>query len=172
MKITLIAATTLDGKIAQHPKHMTDWTSPEDKDFMRGMLDKCDVILVGNTTYGVAYDPLSKRNCIVFTRAVEEPSQASPRCVCFNPAHADIHEFMKQQGYQSAALLGGARVYTFFLEKDAIDELCITIEPRAFGTGVPLFSTKKPVDKSFKLDSMNMLGTGGSVLLRYIREES
>lgn len=137
---------------------------------MRGMLEKSDVILVGNTTYQVANVPLSKRNCIVFTRTVKQPNQASPKCVYFNPAHIDIHEYMRQQGYQSAALLGGAQVYTYFLEQDAIDELCVTIEPRVFGTGVPLFNTKMPVDKSFKLDSMNMLGNGGSVLLRYIRE--
>src|SRR3989344_5586514 len=70
MRSIAIAATTLDGKIALERDHFSDWTSPEDKAFMRKLLDEADVIVVGNNTYKTAEKPLSSRNCIVLTSSI------------------------------------------------------------------------------------------------------
>src|SRR3989338_2902841 len=70
MRSIAIAATTLDGKIALERDHFSDWTSPEDKAFMRKLLDEADVIVVGNNTYKTAEKPLSRRNCIVLTSSI------------------------------------------------------------------------------------------------------
>ena len=82
IKYIAIAAVTLDGKIAKNKDHVSDWTSPEDKVFMRALLDKSDVIIVGNNTYKTAIAPLSKRNCIVLSRSasvVSPPSRGGAR---------------------------------------------------------------------------------------------
>lgn len=82
--IIAIAAVTIDGKIARHAGHFTDWTSPEDKTFLRSLLDKSDVVIVGNNTYKTAEGPLSKRNCIVFTRAVRDTERRSDNMFYYN----------------------------------------------------------------------------------------
>jgi riboflavin biosynthesis pyrimidine reductase len=59
-KYIAIAAITLDGKIAKHSKHFSSWTSKEDKQFLHAILDACDVIIVGNSTYQMAKKPFTK----------------------------------------------------------------------------------------------------------------
>src|SRR3989344_3206281 len=51
MRCIAIVATTIDGRIALDSGHFSDWTSPEDKTFLREMLDKSDVVLGGTKTY-------------------------------------------------------------------------------------------------------------------------
>ena len=88
----MITAVTLDGKIAKNKNHFTDWTSKEDKDFLHSIFDKSDVIIVGNNTYKTSIKPLSKRNCIVFTKSVKIIKQASTNCLYINPNNIDITE--------------------------------------------------------------------------------
>ena len=164
-----IAAITIDGKIAKGPKHMSDWTSPEDKTFMRALLSKCDVVIVGNNTYKTAIKPLSKRNCIVFTGSVSKPVQKSDNLLYINPEKTDIRKLVSKLGYKKIALLGGAQTYSYFLEHKLLDELYLTIEPIAFGGGVSLFANKKVGDFKFKLVSIKKLNHSGSLLLKYGR---
>src|ERR1035437_1290773 len=103
-----IAAITLDGKIAKGPNHMSDWTSKEDKVFMRALLDKCDVIIVGNNTYKTAIAPLSKRNCIVLTHSKVLPpmGEGVPQSgtdegflTYINPQKSDIKKLIRDCKY-------------------------------------------------------------------------
>ena len=165
-KYILIAAVTIDGKIAKHSRHMTDWTSKEDKEFMRAQLDKCDVIVVGNNTYKTALEPLSKRNCIVFTESIKSTMMKSLLCLYLNPKTADIQEIIKKNNYKTVCILGGMQTYTYFLEKGLIDELYITVEPIIFGKGLSLFNT--PVEeKNFELVSVKKLNDSGTILIYY-----
>src|SRR5258708_26615547 len=103
-----IAAVTIDGKIALHSSHPSDWTSKEDKDFLHKILDKCDAVLVGNSTYKMAKKPLSKRNCIVLTRKVKSIQEQSASLTYVNPANTKLGEFIKNHNYKSVAVLGGS----------------------------------------------------------------
>src|ERR1700690_3920920 len=107
-KYIAIAAVTIDGKIAKGPNHMSNWTSKEDKVFMRALLAKCDVVIVGNNTYKTAIKPLSKRNCIVFTKSVTKPQSKDSNLLYVNPKKTNIKELIKQKKYSKVALLGGA----------------------------------------------------------------
>lgn len=177
-KYIAIAAITLDGKIAKHTKHMSDWTSKEDKIFMRALLDKCDVIIVGNNTYKTAIAPLSKRNCIVLTRAVP-PSppkgRAGERLQYCNPSKINLKTLIASKNYKTIAILGGAQTYSFCLKNNLLDELYLTIEPVVFGKGISLFSSSLPLPlgegrgegTQFKLISTKKLNKQGSLLLKY-----
>ena len=166
-KYIAIAAITIDGKIAKGPNHMSDWTSKEDKIFMRGLLSKCDVVVIGNNTYKTAIKPLSKRNCIVFSGSVNQPARKSANLLYVNPAKVNFKNLIAKLGYKKIALLGGAQTYSWFLENGLLDEIYLTIEPLAFGGGVSLFSNKKIGDFKFKLISIKKLNKNGSVLLHY-----
>jgi dihydrofolate reductase len=164
-----IAAITIDGKIAKGPKHMSDWTSQEDKLFMRGLLSKCDVVVIGNNTYKTAIKPLSKRNCIVFSKSVDQPVKKSDNLLYVNPAKVNFKLLIKNLGYKKIALLGGAKTYSWFLENNLLDEIFLTIEPLAFGGGINLFSNEKIGDFKFKLSAVKKLNKKGSLLLHYKR---
>jgi len=168
-KYTAIAAITLDGKIAKSKNHMSDWTSPEDKVFMRGILDKSDVIIVGNNTYKTAVRPLSKRNCIVFSRSANQPVKKSANLTYCNPANINLRQLIKDKKYKTVAILGGAQTYAWCLENNLLDEIYLTIEPVVFGRGINLFENKKFLNKYFKLASVKKLNHKGSLLLNYKR---
>ena len=61
---------------------MSDWTSPEDKVFMRALLAKCDVVIVGNNTYKTAIKPLSKET--VLCSAGQLISQSENQAICYS----------------------------------------------------------------------------------------
>ncbi len=162
----LIAAMTLDGKIAKHSHHMADWSSKEDKGFLHRMLDKADVAIVGNNTFETAKKPLSKRNCIVFTRSVKNPEQRGENLVFVNPAITGIAEFCRRHSYNKIAVLGGAKAFGYFLAHGLADEIFLTIEPLVFGAGIPLLDSGD-YEISFSLVSVRKLNKKGSLLLHY-----
>ncbi|OGG49206.1 hypothetical protein A3C18_02195 [Candidatus Kaiserbacteria bacterium RIFCSPHIGHO2_02_FULL_54_11b] len=167
MRCVAIAATTIDGKIALDQGHFSDWTSKEDKDFLHEMLDKSDVVVVGNNTYKTAIEPLSKRNCIVFTASVATSERKNDLLIYCNPASSDCLPLMEK--YERVAILGGTQTYTYFLENDLLDEIYLTIEPIVFGRGLNLFETKEPFETRFKLESTKQLNETGSLLLHYLK---
>ncbi|MEK7181102.1 MAG: dihydrofolate reductase family protein [Patescibacteria group bacterium] len=164
---SMIVATTIDGKIATNKRQFTNWTSKEDKDFLHKLLDKSDVIVVGNNTYKTAKEPLSKRNCIVMTRKVLKATQRGERLVFFNPARESLDRFIRKEKYKRVAVLGGAQSYTYFLENNLLDEIYLTIEPLVFGKGFGMFATKKVLKRYFKLVSAKKLNKKGSLVLHY-----
>ncbi len=164
LTIFLIAAISIDGRIAGYSGHKSDWTSKEDKDFLHEMLDASDCVVVGRRTYEIAREPLSKRTCIVFTRSGKNPDTG---VVCFNPAKQDFSAFVNEKAYKDIAVLGGTEVYTYFLENNLCTDLYLTIEPVVFGKGLPLFETEKFEMKNFRLQSTQPLNSQGSVLLHY-----
>jgi dihydrofolate reductase len=166
--ISAIVAVTIDGKIARHAGHFTDWTSPEDKTFLRSLLDKSDAVVIGNNTYKTAAGPLSKRNCVVFTRAVRDTERRSDNLVYYNadgltPIAAIL------EPYRTVALLGGTQVYSYFLERNLIDDLYLTIEPVVFGSGLDIFKCENEVTTDFHFVAVKELNEKGTVLLHYQR---
>jgi len=166
-KYIAIAAVTLDGKIAKSKNHMSDWTSKEDKDFLHKMLDKCDVVLVGNNTYKTAVEPLSKRNCIVLTGKIKKPLQKSKNLLYINPKATNLGRLIAKKKYRRVAILGGTQTYSYCLENNLLDEIYLTIEPLVFGKGINLFESQKFIEYKFKLASIKKLNSNGTLLLHY-----
>ncbi len=167
MRCSAIVATTIDGKIGLDAGHFSDWTSPEDKNFLHQMLDESDVVVVGNNTYKTALEPLSKRNCIVLTTSVAISERKSSRLFLVNAQTADMRKILET--YKTIAILGGTQTYTYFLENDLLDEIYLTIEPLVFGRGLNLFESAKNINATFRLESTRQLNEKGSLLLHYVR---
>lgn len=167
MRCIAIAAVTIDGKIALDAGHFSDWTSAEDKDFLHKMLDESGVVVVGNNTYKTAIEPLSKRNCIVFTASVRTSEHKSDVLTYCNPESSDCLPLMEK--YEKVAVLGGTQTYTYFLENDLLDEIYLTIEPLVFGRGLNLFESSKNIDAHFRLESTKPLNEKGTLLLHYTK---
>lgn len=162
-----IAAVTLDGKIGANEKHFSNWTSKEDKKFMRALLDTCDVIIVGNNTYKTAIKPLSKRNCIVLTRSVKTTNRVTENLLFLNTKSTNLKKTIEKAGYRKIAVLGGAQTYSYCLEHKMLDDLYLTIEPIIFGSGVPLFAGKYKLRKT-KIVSTKKLNRAGTLLVHSV----
>jgi dihydrofolate reductase len=169
--IAAIAAMTIDGKIARNANHFPDWTSPEDKTFFQSMLTKYDVMVMGHNTYKTAEQPLSKRNCIIFTRSVQDIERRGANLLYYNAAGPTSIESILEQ-YRSVAVLGGARIYSYFLERDLIDDLYLTLEPIVFGSGIDLFHHESAATKRLHLAGVKQLNPEGTVLLHYQRSSA
>ena len=139
-KYIAIAAITMDGRIARHSKEHVDWTSPEDKEHLRGKMRECDVIVLGNNTYQTSKEFLLKYSKVVFTKSVSGIKKESDSLTFINANDADVSEFFEKSGYKNVCVLGGSQVYSYFLKAGLIDEIWLTIEPKIFGSGINLFN--------------------------------
>jgi len=162
MIVTLIAAISADGKIAQRAdQKSTDWTSKEDFDFFVSKTKEIGTVVMGRKTFETIGKPLRERRTIVMTRdrrgGVEgvDYTGESPR---------ELVERLSKDGVERLALCGGAQVYGAFLKEGLVDELYLTVEPVLFGEGVPFAVGFDRVD--LKLLETSMLGTQ-SVLLHF-----
>ena len=163
---TVLAVTTIDGRIARYRGHLSDWSSQEDKDALHAELDRSDVIVIGRTTYQLVEDRLAGRNCLVFTRSVEGVVRRGEHCLYCNADQVDFEDVLTQYGYGRVAILGGTQVYSWFLKRNLIDELYLTIEPLVFGTGLSLFATEV-ADQRYDLVSVKPLNHRGTLLIHY-----
>ncbi len=164
---TVLVAVSIDGRIAAHSRQFTNWTSKEDKDFLHKHLDRSDVVVVGSNTYETAKKPLSQRNCLVLTRKVLKATKKREGLVFFNPAKESVDGYIRKMGYRRVAILGGSQVYTYFLEKNLLDEIYLTIEPVIFGKGLGMFETKNFELRRWKFVSVKKLNRKGSLVLHY-----
>jgi dihydrofolate reductase len=153
--VIAIAAVTIDGKIARGPREFTDWTSPEDKELLHSLLDRSDVVVVGNNTYKSAKGPLSRRNCIVFTRSVATMKRIDDNLLLCNPEGAALRTVLG--AYGAVAVLGGTQTYTYFVENDLLNELYLTIEPLMFGKGLSVCEGLRGRRVDFRLISIKEL---------------
>jgi dihydrofolate reductase len=139
MEIILMAAVTLDGKMARHAAHLSDWTSPEDKQQFRTETRHAGVIIIGHNTFRTLSRPLPGRLHIVLTRDLADKVNI-PGVVEYTTASpATIAADLAGRGYARVILVGGAQVNALFLAADLVDEIWLTVEPVIFGQGVALF---------------------------------
>ena len=164
MKLTLLAAISADGKIAQSPDQLSlDWTSKEDTQFFVSKTKELKVIIMGRKTYDTIGRPLKGRQLVVMTRSLEgkEPQEGLEYT---SDSPEEIVADLTERGYEEAAIAGGSAVYGEFLRAGLVDELYLTVEPVLFGTGVPLAQGFERVDMGL-IDTIPL--NEGTVVLHY-----
>lgn len=166
IKYTAFIVSSIDGRISKDRRGVVDWASDEDWNFLQSSLAKMDAVIVGSNTYKVSKERLEKRNTIVLTSKVKKVRSVGSITFC-NPQHVDIGSFITEKGYTKVAILGGPKVYDFFLESELLDELFVTIEPVIFTAGIPMVTGKKFKKHNFTLVAVKKLNKKGSLLLKY-----
>jgi dihydrofolate reductase len=162
MKIILMMAMTMDGKIAKTSDHFPDWTSKEDKKYFAKISKEAGVVIMGDKTFFTFPMPLKDRLNVVFTLEKNPPETEEVKWVSGEPEK--VLEELKQMGHKSAILGGGAYVNGMFLKKNLIDEIIVTIEPKIFGEGLGLF--KGDFDADLELISSEKINAN-AVMLKY-----
>jgi len=142
--VTLIMATTADGKIAKDKNQLADWTSKEDKRLFVETSKEFGIIMMGENTFRTFPKPLPGRLNVVFSRNGGEDIEGLLRYVQGEPE--TVLADLEKLGYKKALLGGGAFLNSLFLKKKLISEIILTIEPKIFGTGISLFSEDLEAD--------------------------
>lgn len=155
-------AVTADGKIAKSADHFPDWTSREDKKLFVETTKKAGVVIFGESTFKTISKPLPGRLNVVFTEQSNPPQIENVKWVSGEPA--SVLAELDEMGYKSAVLGGGAGLNTQFLEKNLIDEIWLTIEPKIFGEGLGIFNGDFDLD--LKLLSVEKINEN-SVVVKY-----
>ena len=163
MKVILIMAMTADGKIARDSMELVDWTGKADKKYFVGVTRETGVMIMGSKTFDTIGRPLPGRKSVVLTRNKDRTSDHQD-LVFTDRAPEEILEDLSSEGYTSAALIGGSVVNSLFMAKGLVDEYHVTLVPRLFGDGLPMFDT--PFDARMELIEALPLETD-SLLLKY-----
>ena len=166
---TGLAVVTIDGKIARNDSHYVDWSSREDKRFLKEELDASDVIIIGRKTF----DTLRKRSrkisrsrrYIVLTHRVKKIIEHNNVLYC-NTDTVSLDGIIRERKYRRVSVLGGAHVYQAMLKMGLLNEFYITIEPIVFGRGISLLPDST-VKRTWKLASARRLNRSGTLLLHY-----
>lgn len=120
LRIKGYAIVSADGMIANTHGRMPDVLKNEaDRRFFNSELDRADVVVHGRNSH--ENQPNSpRRRRVVLTRkiAAVAPDPNNPSCVLWNPAGASFDEACAALGLSGgvAAIIGGAEVYSLFLE--------------------------------------------------------
>ena len=166
MKLILVMAATADGMIARDSRELIDWTGKADKAYFVSQTKKAGVMIMGSTTFDTIGRALPGRKSIVMTRDKTRKSD-SPDLVFTDAGPEEILEDLESQGYDTAALIGGSLINGIFMEKDLIDEVHLTMVPRFFGKGLPLFG--RPVDAGLSLKEVRQMPDGGVILIYQVQ---
>lgn len=135
MKVFLIAAITVNGFIGRRHDELANWTSKADKKLFVELTKRAGVIVMGGTTYRTIGRPLAGRRNIVYSRTPID--QEGVETTTETPQ--DLVARLEAEGFSEIAICGGATIYDMFIQAGVVDELYLTVEPRLFGSGVPIF---------------------------------
>lgn len=139
MKVILLMAVTADGMIARDSRQLVDWTGKADKKYFVEITRKAGVMIMGSKTFDTIGGVLPERLNVVMTRDKTRKSDHENLVFTDDPPEV-LLEKLESQGFESAALIGGAIVNTLFVRKNLIDEIHLTIVPILFGKGLSLFT--------------------------------
>lgn len=168
MKTVLIAAVTLDGKIAKSAYHNVSWTSKGDKQFFRKETRKAGAVIFGSNTYKAIGKPMPRcLNIIMTHQPLKYQSQTQEGLLEFTSDSPNaILSGLTKRGFKKAIIGGGSAIYSLFLQAGLIDEIYLTIAPKIFGKGISLFQDVKIDEIDWKLMEIGRLGDG-EVLVKY-----
>ncbi len=163
MKVILLMAITLDGKIAKDSDHFADWTEKADKKLFVELTKRAGVLIMGSKTYDTIGRPLPGRKNIVLTRDKNRTSD-NPDLVFTSDSPRDILSSLAKEGFTEVILAGGQKINTLFVQENLIDEIIVSVSPVIFGQGLSLFDEN--IALKLQLEKQEKLGEN-SVALYY-----
>jgi dihydrofolate reductase len=176
MNVVLYAAQSLDGWITRHAAAGDAFTSAADKAHFRAAIRGCDACVMGAATYEqskerMRLEAFPELRRVVWTRTPRTAGRVAE-------AVAGVLEFtdetpaetvarLRADGRRRCALLGGGQVNAVWLAAGLVDEVCVTVESRIFGSGTPLAGPGWALGVELVLLEVKTHAPEGPVLLRY-----
>jgi dihydrofolate reductase len=173
MRVTLIAAQSLDGYITRHDQPGSAFSSPADHTFFRASLRAFDCCAMGRSTYEASREGLrlgtrSWRRVVLTHTPEKHAAAAVAGELEFTAATPkELVTSLRAEGRKACALLGGGQINGRFFAAGLVDEVWLTLEPRLFGGGTALLTG--PTDIRLRLLTHEPL-EGGALVVKYAVE--
>jgi dihydrofolate reductase len=179
---TLIAVTSRDGYITGPlGEPPASWASPEEQLLFGETVSALDWSFVGRVTHVDAWRPGRRR--VIFSRSCRTPLWRHPLRLWVDPEHVPLATILDTlrpvQRPERCGILGGVAVHDWFARRGLIDAAEITIEPSAFGAGLPLLSGAQGDDPVRTLEAVGLrladtvtLNARGTRLCRFFRDDA
>ncbi|HYD35841.1 MAG TPA: dihydrofolate reductase family protein [Vitreimonas sp.] len=172
MKVTLILVSSVDGCTTRGLEPAYHWASAEDQKFFFEQINEHTLIVMGRETYQssrsmIRLQPGKQRVVVTSTPEKYVHEEVEGQLSFTNAQPAELTKKYAQAGYAQMLLVGGAQLAGSFLAAGLIDEIFLTVEPRAFGSGRPLFEGVLPRSTHLKLLSARQLNAQGTLLTKY-----
>lgn len=155
MKVMLMMALTVDGKIGKDADHFPDWTEQADKTLFMKITKEAGAMIMGSKTFDTLGKPLPGRKHMVLTRNKQRQSNWKEVVYTGEPPRKII-DALEREGYTAAVIAGGAQINYLFAKEGLIDEIIVTYSPKIFGSGLSLFSGT--VDMELELIESQTIG--------------
>ena len=174
---TLTVATSSDGYISRTTDEPPQaWASAEEQELFFRDVEGADWAIMGRNTHLAADKPYRRR--IVFSTTQAGWQRQTQLWV--DPdghAPADLADLVREvHPLKKGLILGGTRVHDWFLARDAIDAVHLTVEPVLFGDGLPIFTDQTARDATqvfaalgFRATKDHILNDAGTRYLEYAR---
>lgn len=170
MKTILIFVSTLDGKVTKwsEPK-VSSWSSHQDQDYYKRIWNESRLIVMGSNTFNAdTFNPSVNHQLIIMTahpdkyKSLQIPGQLE----FTNESPIELTARFLSKGCQQMLVVGGPHIATSFLEKQLVDELWLTYEPKIFGVG-DNFATGVKLDINLRLIHYEKVNDQGTLITKY-----
>lgn len=170
MKTILIFVSTLDGKVTKWGEpHVSAWSSHQDQHHYKNVLNESSLVVMGSNTFDAEpFKPYPNHQLVVMTRHrdrykhLEIPGQLE----FTDESPLAIKTRFESKGHQQMLVIGGPHVATSFLQRQLIDELWLTLEPKIFGNGSN-FATGVNLDINLRLLHFDKVNSQGTLITKY-----
>lgn len=163
MKVVLVSAVSLDGKIGRDSSDKLEWVSQENKRFFGQVSRKAGAVVLGHNTFKAIEQPLKERLVVVLASKPEEEESILGEVEFTNRSPEEVLSSLETRGFSEVVLGGGRKVNSSFLKENLIDEIWLIFEPIVLGKGINLFEEEVSLSR-FKLLGMEKLESGLAVL--------
>ena len=172
MHVSYLTVISIDGKMTRGDEPPARWASAEDQTFFFDHIAQANLIVMGRETYTASRSVIKLKPAklrIVLTRQPEKyAAETVPGQLEFSSeSPITLIKRMRNLGYKKMLLMGGAEIASLFLESNSINEIILTVEPLAFGVGMPMFAAQLEKMVSCELVEQKQLNDRGTLLLRY-----
>lgn len=140
---TLTAVISADGYIGRRAgEHPGTWASAEEQARFLAEMPGYEWAFMGRTTHETAFRQDRRR--VVFSRSAAGLDWREDSHLWVDPNRIAMAEILAAltpiQPPRRCIVLGGTTVHDWFLERDLIDRIDLTIEPLRFDDGLPLLT--------------------------------
>jgi dihydrofolate reductase len=175
---TLTAVVSTDGYIARRAgEHPGSWASAEEQARFLAEVPGYDWAFMGRTTHQTAFR--TDRRRVVFSRTARGLDWRHESHLWVDPDRVSWPDILAAlapvRPPRRCIVLGGAFVHDWFLARDLVDRIELTIEPLRFGKGLPLLSGQRGdvvtelARRGFSLVDEQRLNAQGTRLLTLAR---
>ena len=180
MHVIWYTAMSMDGRLAGPGGDLSflQTIDPHDIEEFDAFLAGIDVVVVASTTIrwlereGHGSLPAEDKDIWVLThdddlagRMIASSDRVTRRQGDIGP----VLDEMRSAGYRRAWICGGGNLAGQVLELDRVDEVIVTIAPKALGSGPALFESSGAPSSAFRLEECRRYGKD-AVRLRWVRE--